>query len=122
MTTGVGTTLTMGYDGLRRLTSVTGGPVSRQYTYRDVDSVKTTMQVASVTSGGQQYGYTYDSMGNIATYTAPDGEVVTYTYDNQGQLLKAAGNTTYTSHGLQWHRYPQLYLRRCQLEGFAYCL
>ena len=41
MTSGVGSTLTMGYDGLRRLTSVTGGPVSRQYTYRDVDSVKT---------------------------------------------------------------------------------
>lgn len=73
MTTGVGTTLTMGYDGLRRLTSVNGGPVSRQYTYRDIDSTKTTMQVASVTSGGQQYGYTYDSMGNIATYSAPGG-------------------------------------------------
>ncbi len=96
MTTGVGTTLTMGYDGLRRLTSVTGGPVSRQFTYRDIDSTKTTMQVASVTSGGQQYGYTYDSMGNIATYSAPDGEVTIYTYDNQGQLLKATGNTTYT--------------------------
>ena len=62
MTTGVGTTLTMGYDGLRRLTSVTGGPVTRQYTYRDIDSTKTTLQVASVTSGGQQYGYTYDSI------------------------------------------------------------
>ncbi len=96
MTTGVGDTLTMGYDGLRRLTSVTGGPVSRQYTYRDVDSVKTTMQVASVTSGGQRYGYTYDSMGNIATFSAPGKGTVTYTYDNQGQLLKAAGDTTYT--------------------------
>ena len=96
MTTGVGTTLTMGYDGLRRLTSVTGGPVSRQYTYRDIDSTKTTMQVASVTSGGRQYSYTYDSMGNIATYAAPGKGTVTYTYDNQGQLLKAAGNTTYT--------------------------
>ena len=96
MTTGVGTTLTMGYDGLRRLTSVTGGPVTRQYTYRDIDSTKTTMQVASVTSGGQQYGYPYDSMGNIATYSAPDGEVTIYTYDNKGQLLKATGNTTYT--------------------------
>ena len=89
MTAGVGTTLTMGYDGLRRLTSVTGGPVSRQYTYRDIDSTKTTLQVASVTSGGQRYGYTYDSMGNIATYTAPGKGTVTYTYDNQGQLLKA---------------------------------
>ena len=96
MTTGVGTTLTMGYDGLRRLTSVTGSPVSRQYTYRDIDSTKTTMQVASVTSGGQQYGYTYDSMGNIATYSAPGKGTVTYTYDNQGQLLSAAGDTTYT--------------------------
>ena len=90
----------MGYDGLLRLTSVTGGPVSRQYTYQDVDSVKTTMQVASVTSGGQQYGYTYDSMGNIATYSAtyaaPGKGTVTYTYDNQGQLLSAAGDTTYT--------------------------
>ena len=96
MTTGVGTTLTMGYDGLRRLTSVTGGPVTRQYTYRDIDSTRTTMQVASVTSGGQQYGYTYDSMGNIATFSAPGKGTVTYTYDNQGQLLEAAGDTTYT--------------------------
>ena len=96
MTTGVGTTLTMGYDGLRRLTSVNGGPVTRQYTYRDVDSVKTTMQVASVTSGGQRYGYTYDSMGNIATFSAPGKGTFTYTYDNQGQLLKAAGDTNYT--------------------------
>ena len=96
MTTGVGTTLTMGYDGLRRLTSVTGGPVTRQYTYRDIDSTKTTMQVASVTSGGQRYGYTYDNMGNITTYAAPGKGTVTYTYDNQGQLLKAAGDTTYT--------------------------
>ena len=96
MTTGVGTTLTMGYDGLRRLTSVTGGPVTRQYTYRDINSTKTTLQVASVTSGGQQYGYTYDSMGSIATYSAPGKGTVTYTYDNQGQLLSATGDTTYT--------------------------
>ena len=96
MTAGVGNTLTMGYDGLRRLTSVTGGPVSRQFTYRDIDSTKTTMQVASVTSGGRQYSYTYDSMGNIATYAAPGKGTVTYTYDNQGQLLKAVGDTTYT--------------------------
>ncbi len=96
MTTGVGTTLTMGYDGLQRLTSVSGGPVARQFTYRDIDSTKTTLQVASVTSGGQKYSYTYDSMGNIATFSAPGKGTVTYTYDNQGQLLKAAGDTTYT--------------------------
>ena len=52
--------------------------------------------MASVTSGGQRYGYTYDSMGNITTFSAPGKGTVTYTYDNQGQLLKAAGDTTYT--------------------------
>jgi len=49
-----------------------------------------------VTSGWLRYEYTYDSMGNIATYAAPGKGTVTYTYDNQGQLLKAAGDTTYT--------------------------
>ena len=73
MFTGTGNVLSMTYDGLRRLTAVNGGPVERRYVYRDIDSTKTTMQVASVTSGGRQYGYTYDSMGNIATYSAPGG-------------------------------------------------
>ncbi len=49
-----------------------------------------------MTSGGQKYSYTYDSMGNIATYAAPGKGTVTYTYDNQGQLFSAAGGTTYT--------------------------
>ena len=44
MTTGVGSTLTMGYDGLRRVTAVNGGPVERRYVYRDIDSTKTTMR------------------------------------------------------------------------------
>ena len=35
-------------------------------------------------------------MGNIATYSAPGKGTVTYTYDNQGQLLSATGDTTYT--------------------------
>ena len=94
--TGTGNVRSMAYDGLRRVTAVNGGPVERRYVYRDIDSTKTTMQVASVTSGGQRYGYTYDSMGNIATFSAPGKGTVTYTYDNQGQLLKAAGDTTYT--------------------------
>ena len=57
------------------------------------------MQVSGLTydiGDGFSFGYTYDVLGNIATYTAPDGEVITYTYDNQGQLLSAAGDTTYT--------------------------
>ena len=100
MTTGVGNTLTMGYDGLRRLSTVTGGPFNRSYSYRDISSTATTMQVSQLSypnlGSGVSFGYTYDNLGNIATYTAPDGKVITYTYDNQGQLLSAAGDTTYT--------------------------
>ena len=99
MTTGVGTTLTMGYDGLRRLSTVTGGPFNRSYAYRDISSTATTLQVSQLSypnlGSGVSFGYTYDSLGNIATYTAPDGEVITYSYDNQGQLLKAEGDATY---------------------------
>ena len=99
MTTGVGTTLTMGYDGLRRLTSVTGGPFNRSYAYRDISGTATTLQVSQLSypnlGSGVSFGYTYDNLGNIATYTAPDGEVITYSYDNQGQLLKAEGDATY---------------------------
>ena len=100
MTTGVGDTLTMGYDGLRRLTSVTGGPFNRSYAYRDISGTATTLQVSQLSypnlGSGVSFGYTYDSLGNIATYTAPDGQVITYSYDNQGQLLKAEGDATYT--------------------------
>ena len=98
MKTGVGNTLTMGYDGLRRLSTVSGGPFNRTYTYRDISSSKTTMQVSGLSyslGSGMNFGYTYDDLGNIETYTAPDGGVITYTYDAQGQLLQAAGDTTY---------------------------
>lgn len=100
MTTGVGNTLTMGYDGLRRLSTVTGGPFNRSYTYRDISSTATTMQVSQLSypnlGSGVSFGYTYDNLGNISSYTAPGKSAVTYTYDNQGQLLSASGDTNYT--------------------------
>lgn len=90
----------MNYDGLRRLSSVGAGVVSKNYTYRDISSTQTTTQVSMLrypnAGSGINFGYTYDASGNIATYTAPDGEVITYTYDGQGQLLKAEGDQTYT--------------------------
>lgn len=100
MTTGVGNTLTMGYDGLRRLSTVTGGPFNRSYSYRDISSTATTMQVSQFSypnlGSGLSFGYTYDNLGNISSYTAPGKSAVTYTYDNQGQLLSASGDTNYT--------------------------
>ena len=98
-TTATGETLTMQYDGLRRLSGITGGIYGKTYTYRDISDTQTTTQIASVVYDlptDQSYGYTYDNMGNIATYTDANG-TVTYTYDAQGQLLSATdGTTTYT--------------------------
>ena len=89
----------MQYDGLRRLSGITGGIYGKTYTYRDISTTQTTTQIASVVYDlptDQSYGYTYDNMGNIATYTDGNG-TVTYTYDAQGQLLTATdGTTTYS--------------------------
>ena len=102
ITTVNGTTLTMGYDGLRRLSTVTGGPFTRNYTYKDISDTKTTLQVSSLKYSGSdgdlkyQFGYTYDDLGNIASYSELGQDTVNYTYDDQGQLTKAEGDQTYT--------------------------
>jgi RHS repeat-associated protein len=47
-------------------------------------------------SGTPTFSYSYDSKGNIATYTAPGKSQITYTYDANNQLTKAQGAKTYT--------------------------
>lgn len=97
------TKFTMGYDGLRRLTSMSSGVFTRNYAYRDISGSQTTTQVQSVEytkapSGtpftSAKYSYTYDDAGNILTVTDNIGNVTTYTYDNQGQLLTEHGNVS----------------------------
>ena len=95
----VGSTRTYNYDVLQRLSSVTGGVYGKTYTYRDTSTTNTTTQVAGLTYDlptDITYGYTYDVLGNIATYTQ-GGTTYTYTYDAQNQLLKqVGGGKTYT--------------------------
>ena len=98
------TTFTMGYDGLRRLTSMSSGVFTRNYTYRDISDSKTTTQVKSVdysqtssngvTSKFAGYAYTYDDAGNILTSTDNLNNVTTYTYDDQNQLLTESGTVS----------------------------
>ena len=94
-------TLTMTYDDLRRLDEVSGGLYTVGYTYRDRDATYTTTQVSRLSysrTGATtlNFDYTYDILGNIATYKAPNKTAITYTYDNQGQLTKAEGAKTYS--------------------------
>ena len=45
---------------------------------------------------GLTFSYTYDGVGNIASYTGPEG-ITGYTYDAMGQLTGAAkGSTGYS--------------------------
>ncbi len=99
MTT-AGQTLQMNYDDLQRLITVSSSLYTKNYAYRNISTTQTTMQVSGISYTGLpstlNFGYTYNSAGNIATYTAPDGEKITYTYDALGQLRKAAGDVIYT--------------------------
>ena len=121
MTPGNGHTLSLNYDALQRLSSVTGGIYEKSYTYRDISATQTTTQVSELTYDLPTdivYGYTYDAFGNIATYSengttyaytysddslhqllsqTGGGKAYTYTYDGAGNILTASdGNTTHT--------------------------
>ncbi len=104
VTTGNGDQLTLTYDALQRPVKVDTPILDRNYTYRDISDSKTTSQISSLWYGDTQsaapfsYSYTYDALGNIASYTDSNG-TVSYTYDDMGQLLVATGagqNYTYT--------------------------
>ncbi len=89
------------FDHLRRVSNVGNGLYNYTYTYRDRpgNSNLTTGQIQSMTYGqaaqGLSFTYGYDSLGNISSYTGPEG-TTTYTYDAMGQLTGATkGSTTY---------------------------
>ena len=94
---------TYGYDELRRLSTVSGAPFTKGYTYRDTTGSNTTTQISAVDYSRTTYGntykfagysYTYDKAGNILTATDNIGNVTKFTYDNQGQLLTESGTVS----------------------------
>ena len=84
------------YDHLLRLTKRQSHTYYNvNYTYRNVNTTNTTTQVSALTyrkgttsTNWLDFQYTYDNMGNIETVVDPRGYKTTYTYDQQGQLLK----------------------------------
>jgi YD repeat-containing protein len=47
--------------------------------------------------GDQTFGFdfTYDQVDRLKTLTYPDGEIITYTYNNLGQLVRVEGQSVY---------------------------
>lgn len=74
---------TYGYDGVNRLTSVTG-PASKTYTYDDIGNITSKSDVGT---------YTYPSSGKVHAVSSVAG--VNYSYDLNGNL-QSAGNRSFT--------------------------
>lgn len=77
------------YDALRRLHQVTTDTYTKTYSYRDISSTRTTTQITGLTYTGlfnHTFGYTYNALGYISTYSPKVGETIQYGYDAQGQL------------------------------------
>ncbi len=92
-TEGMVNELQLSYDTLERLSSVSAGLYTKNYTYRDVSATQTTAQVQSIRYDGLlnnvAWNYTYDALGNIASAAQNNYAEDTYTYDALGQLTSA---------------------------------
>jgi RHS repeat-associated protein len=115
-------TITVGYDSLNRITSKTypngstvnyyydedghGYAIGRltrvvyangeeDYTYDSRGRKSSITQTIGVVS--RTKSMTYNSMDQIASLTYPDGEVVTNSFDQGGQVVGLSGNSSYVS-------------------------
>lgn len=97
--TGTSPTVTYTYDtgtnGKGRRTGMTDLAGSASYTYDALGRLTSVTQITDGTAYTTQT--TYTSFGQVGTITYPDGEVVTYTYDEGGRVRAAAGAQAYVN-------------------------
>ena len=101
VTTATNEVLSLNRDGLRRLSSITGGMYTKRYTYRNESETRTTNQLETLSypdlATPLTYRYTYNSVGDISTIADPIAGNREYAYDSQGQMLRETINgTAYT--------------------------
>ena len=98
MKTANGDNLNFSYDGIKRLSSTaakTGSTLHYQkaYGYRTISGNQTTTQISSLSysgfTGAPTYRYTYTANGNIKSEQENTDAETLYTYDTQGQLVRA---------------------------------
>ena len=96
MVSPAGQTLTFNYDALRRLQKIEAGSLyAKEYAYKTISGDRTSTLISGLTYSGftnaPVFGYDYDELGNIISYTE-NGTTYSYTYDELNQLLSATGN------------------------------
>jgi RHS repeat-associated protein len=84
-------TVSMGYDGAGRRTSLSNDWASTAYLYDDAGRLET--MTVSIVGGptGHAFAYTYDTLDRLATLTYPSGRVVTSGWDNRNWLTSLTG-------------------------------
>jgi len=71
------------YDALGRPVTMSAYEVNNDYGY----AYNTGGQLASITApGNKQWGFSYDNAGRLTSYTWPNGQYTQYTYDDDGRL------------------------------------
>ena len=79
----------------QKITTPSNTDILTSYTYKDINSTKTTNTISAVTNPFGTYNYTYDSLGNVIGISG--AEKKTYIYDYLGQLVgELGGGVNYT--------------------------
>jgi RHS repeat-associated protein len=117
---------TYGYDGLNRLTSVTGSS-SLTMNYDGLGNITSKSDVGTYTytSGGKPHavtnaggvGYGYDGNGNL---TSGDGRSNSYTVFNKPNSMSQAGNTVSIDYGPNRERFRRIELKSGQTTTTHY--
>ena len=93
-TPAMGSTLNYQYDSLNRLYRISGETYTKEYTYRDLEGDRTSLQVSGLrytySGGSTDLSYSYDGNGNL-TQTTNGNSTLSYTYDGKGQLTGVTG-------------------------------
>ena len=96
-------TMSLSYDSLKHLQTVAvNGLYSRSYTYKSVNSLRSTNQISglSYTANGNtnlsslSYNYTYDDRGNVTQIKQNGSVIATYEYNDQNQMISETRSGT----------------------------
>ena len=96
MVPAIGNSVDFGYDKIARLSNWSNDVYSRTYNYKNIESDRTTTQIASIAyaADGTSFApftlnYTYDLVGNISAISSTQlsSQNTSYEYDEQGQMV-----------------------------------
>ena len=104
-------------NGAARIVSVNFPGGSKEFKYDALGSVVYEKNTVNLYSGNiqKETHYTWDNLGRMLNMTYPDGEVLTYGYDNGGLLTSAVGDRAGTQRPYLKHIYYDVFGKRVDI-------